>query len=62
MLSVFNDRIEKIARFTYTEQIRVLVGNLGDGGVSVRSVAVIFLNIAVFGAVFTVWYRKTPLC
>lgn len=62
MLSMFNDRIEKIAGFTYTEQIRILTGNLGGGGDPVRSVVVIFLNIVVFGVVFAVLYRKKSLC
>ncbi|MCM1539668.1 MAG: ABC transporter permease [Blautia sp.] len=61
MLSMFNDRIEKIARFTYTEQIRVLTGNLGEGDPA-RSAAVILMNIAVFGAVFSILYKKSSLC
>ncbi|MCM1065661.1 MAG: ABC transporter permease [Eubacterium sp.] len=61
MLSMFNDRIEKIARFTYTEQIRVLTGDLG-GGNPVRSAAVILMNIVVFGAVFSILYKKSSLC
>ncbi len=59
MLAMFNDRIEKIAKVIYTEQIRVLAGNLGGGGDPVRSVAIIFLNILVFGAAFYVLYRKS---
>lgn len=61
MLSVFNDKIEKIARFTYTEQIRILVGSLGGGGDYARSAAVILLNVAVFGIVFSVLYRRNAL-
>ena len=62
MLSMFNDRIEKIARFTYTEQIRILTGNLGGGGEPIRSVAVILMNIVVFGVVFVVLYRRKSFC
>lgn len=62
MLSMFNDKIEKIARFTYTEQIRVLTENLGGDGEPALNVAVIFMNIVVFGVLFSVLYRRKSLC
>lgn len=61
MLSMFNDKIEKIARFTYTEQIRVLIGYLGEGGHPFQSIVIILLNIAVSGAAFSVLYRRRGL-
>ena len=61
MISMFNDKIEKIARFTYTEQIRVLVGSLGSGGAYGKNVAIILFNIIVFGVIFSVLYRRQGL-
>lgn len=61
MLSMFNDKIEKIARFTYTEQIRALVGRLGSGGDWGWNVFVILANTVVFGAIFYVLYKKQGL-
>lgn len=61
MLSMFNDRIEKIAKITYTEQIRILVGELGNGGNCMQNVVIILLNIVVFGVIFSVLYRRRGL-
>lgn len=61
MLSMFNDRIEKVAKITYTEQIRILVGELGNGGNCIQNVVIILLNIVVFGVIFSVLYRKRGL-
>ena len=61
MLSMFNDRIEKIAKFTYTEQIRILVGELGNDGNCMQNVVIILFNIVVFGVIFSVLYRRRGL-
>lgn len=61
MLSMFNERIEKVAGLTYTEQIRILTGGLGSGGDHTQSVVIILLNIIVFGVIFSVLYRKRGL-
>lgn len=61
MLSMFNDKVEKVARFTYTEQIRILTGELESGGNYMENVVIILFNIVVFGVVFYTLYRKRGL-
>lgn len=58
MLSMFNDKIEKIAKITYSEQIRLLISNLENSGDYAQNLAVIFLNILLFGVIFFVLYKK----
>lgn len=61
MLSMFNDKVERVARFTYTEQIRILTGELESGGNYMKNVVIILFNIVVFGVVFYTLYRKRGL-
>lgn len=57
MLSMFNEVIAKVAKFTYTEQIRLLISGL-DGKVEAEHIFAIGLNILVFGGVFGALYRR----
>lgn len=61
MLSMFNDKIENVAKFTYSEQIRILVSNLKSGGDYTQHAAIIIINIVLFGVIFSVLYRKQGL-
>lgn len=58
MLSMFNDKIEKIAKITYSEQIRLMISNLENSGDYAQNLVVIFLNILLFGVIFFVLYKK----
>ena len=58
MLSMFNDTIAKIARFTYTEQIRLLIGEIQVSSGHIPDVRILLLNIVVFGTMFSFFYRK----
>lgn len=58
MLSMFNDKIEKIAKVTYSEQIRILISGMKDGGDHTQNVAIIMLNIILFAILFSVSYKK----
>lgn len=58
MLSMFNDKIEKAAKITYTEQIRVLISDLKSVGNYAPNIAVIILNMIVFGVLFAASYKK----
>ncbi len=55
MLSMFNDKIAKLAKITYSEQIRFLISNLENSGSCASHVAVIIMNMVLFGAIF---FRK----
>lgn len=48
MLSIFNDKIAKIAQFTYSEQIRLLINSLQDSGDYIKNITVIVVNIVIF--------------
>lgn len=61
MLSMFNDKIEKVAKITYSEQIRILMSSLKDIGNYTEHAVVIFINIVLFGIVFSVLYKKQGL-
>ncbi|MCI5877382.1 MAG: ABC transporter permease [Lachnospiraceae bacterium] len=58
MLSMFNDTIAKIACFTYTEQIRLLIGEIQVSSGHIPDVRILLLNIVVFGTMFSFFYRK----
>lgn len=57
MLSMFNQNIRRVAGFTYSEQIRLLLSDLSSTNF-VPHLAVIGLNIAVFGLLFCILYKK----
>ncbi len=61
MLSMFNDKIEKISKIIYSEQIRNLINNLENGRDCMQNITVILLNIIVFGTLFSVLYKKRGL-
>lgn len=61
MLSMFNDKIEKLAKITYSEQIRILMSNLKNSGDYTQNAVVIILNIILFGVIFTVLYKRQGL-
>ena len=58
MLSMFNDTISRVANYTYTEQIRLLFQALETGESAPAGIAVIAVNILLFGGAFAVLYRK----
>lgn len=57
MLSMFNQTVARAARFTYTEQIRLLTDGL-NGRIEIEQMFVIGLNILVFGGVFCVCFKN----
>lgn len=61
MLSMFNDSIEKIARFTYTEQISRMLGNIGNLQIDIKNIGIIAANMLVFILLFFISYRKNRL-
>ena len=61
MLSMFNETIGRIAKVTYSEQISILIGGLGQSGAGLENVVVILLNIAVAFGCFVLAYRRCGL-
>ena len=58
MLSMFNQVIAKVAKFTYTEQIRLLLESLETGESNLTGIVIIAGNILLFGGAFAVLYRN----
>lgn len=61
MLSMFNAAIAKIAKFTYTEQISLMLNQLNDIQFHAENFIIVVMNIAVTTALFTIAYRKCRL-
>ncbi|MDE6708937.1 MAG: ABC transporter permease [Oscillospiraceae bacterium] len=61
MLSMFNSSIEKIARYTYSEQVSRLLGNIGSLQIDAKSLLIIGANMIVFLLIFIFSYRKKGL-
>lgn len=65
MLSMFNEVMAKVAKFTYTEQIRLLISSLNGGsnmeGILADGIEHMFtigVNVLVFGGVFYVCFKR----
>ncbi len=61
MLSMFNDKIQKVSKIIYSEQIRNLINNLENGRNYMENIAVIIINIILFGILFCILYKKRGL-
>lgn len=59
MLSMFNATIEKIAKYCYTQQLNILISNIGNADVSMETILIITGNIIWIVAAFMVAYRKS---
>lgn len=59
MLSMFNDTIGKIAKYCYTQQLNLLIGNIGNNGVSMETLLIVTGNVILIVAAFMVAYRKS---
>ncbi|MCM1038832.1 MAG: ABC transporter permease [Roseburia sp.] len=59
MLSMFNETIKKAARFAYSEQIDIMINNIGV--VSAENMTVILLNIVIALGLFLFAYRRCGL-
>jgi ABC-2 type transport system permease protein len=61
MLAMFNDKIEKVARFVFTQQIKVTVDSMGFDGAGRFGVCVLVANAAVALVLFFAAFRKKGL-
>jgi ABC-2 type transport system permease protein len=61
MLSMFNDKIAKVAKITYSEQIRILFSNLSNDGDYAKNIMTIIINIVLIGVLFSILYKKRGL-
>lgn len=61
MLSMFNDTIKNVAKFTYSEQLRLLINGIGTSGDHQFSGIILSCNVALFLTVFLVLYHRKGL-
>ena len=61
MLSMFNDGIAKTAKITYSQQINILLNQIGQMEVKFEQAGVILINTVLAVVLFAIAYRKTGL-
>lgn len=61
MLSMFNETIAKFAKFFYSEQIRILIGQIFAWNPDAASVLIILCNIIISVLLFLLAYRRSGL-
>lgn len=61
MLSMFNSTMEKIARFTYSQQLHLLISNVERMEVSIENISVMVLTVIVTMMLFIYAYKKQRL-
>lgn len=61
MLSMFNDTIAKIAKFTYSEQISRMLGQVGHLSLTAEAGCILCANILLAAALFAVAYQRCEL-
>lgn len=58
MLSMFNEKIEKIANLTYTQQLSILINGMGNCSVTLENILVPMVNLLLAAALFVFAYKK----
>lgn len=58
MLSMFNESIQKVAKFIFSEQLYIMLNSLQDLHVETENVVIIACNAVVIIGAFLVAYRK----
>lgn len=61
MLSVFNSTIKSIAKYTYSQQISLLVNEISNRQNYLEGIIVVLVNLTIFIAVFVFAFRKKGL-
>lgn len=61
MLAMFNDKIEKIARIFYTQQIRILLNNMTFDGIKPENFAIVAVNALLAIILFFAAFKKKGL-
>lgn len=61
MLSIFNTTIAKIAKFTYLEQISLMLGQVNNFQLKAENICIIIMNILIATVLFAVTYKKCGL-
>lgn len=58
MLSMFNDKIEKIANLTYTQHLSVLINGLGTASIEAKNLLIPAINLLIAVVLFVAAFKK----
>lgn len=61
MISLFNDTVAKVAKYTYSEQIRLTLSEIDDPHLSMERFCILAVNMLLFGGLFLTAYKKSEL-
>ena len=61
MLAMFNESIEKVARFAYTQQLRKLMDDMTPGGINADGACILAVNAMLMVVLFFIAFRKKGL-
>ena len=61
MLSMFNDKIEKVSRVFFTQQLRVLMDTMTFDGIKSETLAVVGINAVIAILLFFVAFKRKGL-
>ena len=61
MLAMFNESIEKVARFAYTEQLKKLLDDMTFSGIKTNSILILTVNAIMMVILFFIAFRKKGL-
>ena len=61
IIAMFNDKIEKVARFVFTQQLRKTVDNMSFDGIGSSGAVILAVNAAVALVLFFMAFRKKGL-
>ncbi|MCR5097823.1 MAG: ABC transporter permease [Lachnospiraceae bacterium] len=61
MLAMFNESIEKVARFAYTEQLKKLMDNMDFDGITPNAICILAVNAVIMVLLFYIAFRKKGL-
>ena len=61
MLSMFNDTIAKVAKFIFSQQVNILLGQVNALQPGAENICIVAINMVIFTALFTVSYKKCGL-
>ncbi|MBR3900151.1 MAG: ABC transporter permease [Ruminococcus sp.] len=58
MLSMFNDKIEKVANLTYTQHLSVLINGLGTASIEAKNLLIPAINLLIAVVLFVTAFKK----
>ncbi|WP_426348668.1 ABC transporter permease [Alloiococcus sp. CFN-8] len=61
MISMFNETIGKVSRFTYSQQINNLISSIRGEAVGIESIIILGINLVVVVGLFGVAYRRREI-